>query len=84
MTEVSTVVEAASAGLAVTITCEKCNQSHSEWACDLCLRKPAARTLPLNKIVDGFYCLGCRRAVTARISPTDLGQSAEPRPTEAT
>jgi hypothetical protein len=71
---IDTVEHAMLAGMVLDITCQRCSRPRSEWAYQLCQRRPAARPVPLNRTVPGFYCLGCRRRVSVYISARREGE----------
>ena len=71
---IETVEQAMWAGMVLRIACQRCSRPHSEWAYRLCLRKPSAKQLPLNKPVSGFYCRGCKRSVKVYISARREGE----------
>jgi hypothetical protein len=71
---IETVEHALLAGMVLDNTCQRCNRPRAEWAYKLLQRRPSARRVPLNKAVDGFYCLGCRHRVTVYISARREGE----------
>jgi hypothetical protein len=71
---IDTVEQAMWARMVLYITCQRCSRPHSEWAYQLCLRRPRAKALPLNRTVPGFYCRGCKRNVSVYISARPEGE----------
>ena len=71
---INTVEHAFWAGMVLSIRCQRCRRSRSEWAYLLCLRRPKAKAMPLGRPVPGFYCQGCKHRVEVYISARKEGE----------
>jgi hypothetical protein len=71
---INTVEHAFLAGMVLSIRCQRCRWSRSEWAYLLCLRRPKVKELPLRQLVSGFYCHGCKHSVEVYISVRKEGE----------
>ena len=71
---INTVEHAFLAGMVLSIRCQRCRRSRSEWAYLLCLRRPKAKAMPLRQPVRGFYCQGCKHSVEVFISARKEGE----------
>ncbi len=72
---VNTVETAALDHRILTVTCQRCSRSRNIWAYRAINTWPEkARSLPLGKAVDGFYCKGCKQPVQVYIGSHREGE----------